>query len=31
MNVKVAGDDEFVRCGCNEEKKRTEVIEKYLE
>jgi len=31
MNVKVADDDEFVRCYCIEEKKRTEVIEKYLE
>jgi len=27
MNVKVAGDDEFMRCGCSEGKKRTEVIE----
>jgi len=25
--VEVAGDDEFVRCGCSEGKKRTEVIE----
>jgi len=27
MNVKVAGDDEFMRCGCSEGQKRTEVIE----
>jgi len=27
MNVKVTGDDEFMRCGCSEGKKRTEVIE----
>jgi len=28
MNVEVAGDDEFMRCGCWREKKRTEFIEK---
>jgi len=27
MNVKVAGDDEFMRCGCSEGQKRTELIE----
>jgi len=26
MNVKVASDDEFMRCGCSEGQKRTEVI-----
>jgi len=26
MNVKVADDDEFVRCGCSEEKKKTDAI-----
>jgi len=28
MHVKVAGDDEFMRCGCSKGEKRTEVIEK---
>jgi len=28
MNVEVAGDDEFVRCGCSKGDKRTEVIDK---
>jgi len=27
MNVEVAGDDEFVECGCCKGEKRTEVIE----
>jgi len=27
MNVKVTDDDEFMRCGCSEGEKRTEVIE----
>jgi len=27
MNVEVAGDDEFVECGCSKGEKRTEVIE----
>jgi len=26
INVKVASDDEFMRCGCSEGQKRTEVI-----
>ena len=27
MNVEVAGDDEFMGCGCSGGEKRTEVIE----
>jgi len=27
MNVKVAGDDKFMGCGCSRGEKRTEVIE----
>jgi len=31
MNVKVADDDEFMRCGCSKGEKGTEVIEEERE